>query len=190
MLIGIDDGGGAGKSTFAEILRKIDPDNITVIHMDDFYKTSKQRAASFNEIGWLCDCNRIKTQVLTPLCNEQSAIYQIYDWDLDKLNEWHYISAGGVVIVEGCYSLIDDLFSYYDFKIWIDIPPALRLLRGIERDGEVKRHLWENLWIPAEEYYFKVQQPIKSVDLVVDGSVDIDNFMVNILRMEIKKEDE
>lgn len=185
LLIGIDGGGGAGKSTFAERIREVDPYNVTVVHMDDFYKTSIQRLVTDIEIGGLWDCARIKRQVLAPLKNEQNTKYQIYDWDLDELTEWKYIYPGGVVIVEGCYSLIQELKNYYDVKIWIDTPPEQRLLRGIKRDGNEKRYLWENVWMPAEEFYMNTQQPMMDVDMVIDGSkekVINGNFMVNIIK--------
>ena len=73
-------------------------------------------------------------------------------------------------MIEGCYSLIQELESYYDFKIWIESPRDLRLSRGIERDGEEKRHLWEELWMPAEEFYIKSQKPMDEVDLIIDGT--------------------
>ncbi|PLR78643.1 hypothetical protein CU633_04365 [Bacillus sp. V3-13] len=41
--------------------------------------------------------------------------------------------------------------------------------RGIERDSEEKRHLWEDLWMPAEEFYIKSQNPMDKVDLIIDG---------------------
>lgn len=51
----------------------------------------------------------------------------------------------------------------------------------MERDGEAKRYLWEDLWMPAEDDYIRVQQPIKRADWVIDGSGDkarIADFMV------------
>jgi uridine kinase len=186
MLIGIDGGGGAGKSTFAELLKEMDPDNVTVIHMDDFYKTSDQRERQEHVIGGLWDCDRIKNQVLIPLSNNQPTRYQIYDWDMDKVNDWHDLPAGGVVVIEGCYSLIEGLNGFYHFKIWIETPHDLRLSRGVDRDGIEKRYLWEDLWMPAEDYYVNSQKPIELADLVIDGVGDrasIENLEVNVLRM-------
>lgn len=186
MLIGIDGAGGSGKSTFVEAIKNVDPDNVTIVHMDDFYKTSEQRKVLNGTIGELWDCDRVKTQVLMPLKNSQPAKYQIYDWDIDQLSDWYYIPTGGIVLVEGCYSLIENLNNYYDIKIWIDTPHELRIFRGIERDGEEKRHLWEDLWMPAEDYYIKAEKPVEIADLIIDGSgkkVSIHNSEINILKM-------
>ncbi|WP_180956517.1 hypothetical protein [Bacillus canaveralius] len=56
--------------------------------------------------------------------------------------------------------------------------------RGIERDGEEKRHLWEDLWMPAEEFYIKSQNPMDKVDLIIDGtgrSSNIQDLQVNVI---------
>lgn len=188
ILIGIDGCGGAGKSTFAERIKIVDPENVTVVHMDDFYKTSKQREVIEKEIGGNWDCDRVKDQILLPLSKDQHTRYQRYDWDTDKLAEWIDVLAGGVVIMEGCYSLIEGLRNYYHFTIWMDTPRDIRLSRGIERDGEEKRHLWEDLWMPAEELYMKIQKPIENADFIIDGTGKKSNrkdFEIHILKSAV-----
>lgn len=182
ILIAIDGGGGAGKSTLAQKLKEVDTENVSVIHMDDFYKPSEQRKhVSDSEIGGNWDCERVKTQVLEPLSTNQAARYQRYDWVEDKLAEIHDIPSGHVVIVEGCYSLLDSLRPFYQFKIWVQSPREVRLSRGIERDGEEQRHLWENLWMPAEERYIKSQNPMATANLIIDGTGNED-FEVTVLK--------
>lgn len=183
-LLGIDGCGGAGKSTLAQAFKEADANNVTVIHMDDFYKPSMQRKLEKEEVGGNWDCERVRKQILLPLSKNQNTKYQRYDWDQDKIVEWHDVPAGGLVVIEGCYSLINELNKFYDFKIWVDSPRDLRLLRGIERDGEGNRHLWEDLWMPAEEQYINEQQPLKTVDLIVDGTgkeSNIKNLELTIL---------
>ncbi|WP_210386526.1 uridine kinase [Globicatella sp. HMSC072A10] len=184
-LLGIDGCGGAGKSTLAQAFKEVDANNVTVIHMDDFYKPSILREPEKKEeIGGNWDCERVKKQILLPLSKNQSTKYQRYDWNRDELAEWHDVPAGGLVVIEGCYSLINNLNEFYDYKIWVDTPRDLRLSRGIERDGEGNRHLWEDLWMPAEEQYIREQQPLKTVDLRVDGTgkeSDIKNLELTFL---------
>ncbi|WP_157827722.1 uridine kinase family protein [Niallia nealsonii] len=185
LLIGIDGCGGSGKSTLAESLKAIDQPNVAVIHMDDFYKTSKQRESVDKEIGGNWDCDRVKEQVLIPLSKNQNTRYQRYDWNTDQISEWHNVSARGVVIIEGCYSLIERFRTYYDFTIWMETPRDVRLSRGIERDGEEKRGLWEDLWMPAEELYIKAQKPMEHADFVIDGTgkkSDIKDLEINVLK--------
>uniref|UniRef100_UPI00406CEA9B uridine kinase family protein n=1 Tax=Paenibacillus sp. FSL H8-0168 TaxID=2921378 RepID=UPI00406CEA9B len=65
--------------------------------------------------------------------------YQRYDWETDKLSEWHTVPAGGIVIIEGVYSIRKELEDKYDFKVWVDCPRKIRLSRGLERDGDCTR---------------------------------------------------
>jgi len=169
-LLGIDGCGGAGKSTLARKLKELGSD-VTVVQMDDFYHPSAKRALIDPQaIGGNWDWERVRDQVLLPLAQDIPARYQIYDWDVDQMAEWVSIPVGGIVIVEGCYSIRPELVELYDLTIWVDSPRSLRLDRGIERDGEAKRHLWEDLWMPAEERYIAAYKPDAYADLVFDGS--------------------
>ncbi|MFS1513729.1 uridine kinase [Chengkuizengella sp. SCS-71B] len=104
ILIGIDGCGGAGKSTLAQAIRKVDPKKVTVIHMDDFYKPSLLReSVKDSDIGGNWDINRVKDQILHPLSQNQNTEYQRYDWNEDALVEWHKVPSGGLVVMEGCY---------------------------------------------------------------------------------------
>ncbi|MFD2680297.1 uridine kinase family protein [Bacillus seohaeanensis] len=186
-LLGIDGCGGAGKSTLAQSFKEVGGNNVTIIHMDDFYKPSGiRKQVSNNEIGGNWDYERVKKQVLEPLRNNQKTKYQRYDWNIDDMAEWHDLPTEGLVVIEGCYSLVKSLNNYYNFKIWVESPKELRLSRGIERDGEENRHLWEDLWMPAEEQYIREQQPLKTVDLIVDGTgkeSDIKNLELTVLKV-------
>lgn len=171
LLIGIDGGGGAGKSTLARRIEGLNPTIITVVHMDDFYKPSADRkGVSIDKIAGYFDWKRVEQQVLIPLSLHNSTSYQRYDWDKDQLAEWHSIEAGNIIIIEGCYSLLKEIRHYYGLKIWVDSPKNVRLSRGIERDGEEKRYLWEDIWMPGEEHYKRIQNPIDASDIVIDGS--------------------
>ena len=62
-----------------------------------------------------------------------------------------------------------DLGRYWDLAIWVTCPHAVRLARGIERDGEAKRSQWENVWIPEEDAYVADQKPDERADVIVRG---------------------
>ncbi len=155
-MIGIDGGGGAGKSTLAiQIKNKLS--DATIVSMDDFYFKDH------------CDWQRLKKQVLEPLSKNLAAEYQRYDWQTENLAEWHRIRIGGIVIIEGVYSIRSELSDFYDYKIWVETPREIRLKRGIERDGEAMREKWEKVWMPAEDLYLKTDFPDKIADLIVTG---------------------
>ncbi len=153
-LVGIDGCGGSGKSAFAKKLQLVAPPNTTIVHMDDFYLPSAQKLPRETTAQLLCanfDWQRLESQVLKMLQSNKPGHYQRYDWTADRLAEWHNVPTGDLVIIEGIFSTRKELAEFYDFKIWIETPRDLRLERGIERDGDKARPIWENHWMPAED---------------------------------------
>ena len=169
-LVAVDGCGGSGKSTLAHKLAALDP-AITVIHFDDFYLPSTERRPISGAAGSEYDLARLAAEVITPLRSEQAAEYRRYDWVADRLAETHTVPTGGIVIIEGVYTL---LANDYDYRIWVECPYALRLARGLARDGEAARSWWVDHWMPAEMRYIERESPADHVDLVVDGSVELE----------------
>ncbi len=156
LLIGIDGCGGAGKSTLARTIKDILP-AVTIVKMDDFYYK--------DHFDW----QRLKSQVFEPLSKNLTAEYQCYDWNTKTLAEWHKVKTGGTVIIEGVYSTRKELVDFYDYKIWVDCPREIRLKRGLERDGEKAREIWEKVWMPAEDFYVEIDLPREKADLILKG---------------------
>lgn len=174
LLAGIDGRGAAGKSTLARAVAALLPAAI-VVEFDDFYlpaaKRELRRRAGDDEVGGDFDWRRLRDQVLAPLARDEPARYQRYDWDSDRLAEWHTIAPGGIVLVEGNYTTRSDLRAFYDLTVWVEAPHELRLRRGLERDGPGSREQWLELWMPEEERYIAAQDPRRWVDVVVESPV-------------------
>ncbi|MEM7650134.1 MAG: uridine kinase [Cyanobacteria bacterium P01_A01_bin.70] len=177
-LIAIDGCGGAGKSTLTSRLKtalatlSID---VQVVHFDDFYRPSSQRQAVAlaepSAIGPNFDWQRLRESVLIPLHQGNAANYQKYNWATDALiGEPFHIKPVGVVCVEGVYSSRPELACFYDRLIWVTCPRAVRLRRGLERDGESARALWEGEWMPQEDQYVRDYRPQAQADWVIDGA--------------------
>lgn len=124
-------------------------------------------------IGGDFDWQRLRDQVLLPLKENRPGRYQRYDWAEGALAEWHTVSATGAVIVEGVYTLRLELTDLYDFKVWIECPREIRLARGLARDGEEARAVWEQDWMPKEDRYVETHRPGERADLRVNGSIPI-----------------
>ncbi|AOH53207.1 uridine kinase [Peribacillus muralis] len=171
-LIAIDGRGGSGKSTLASLMHAACPGS-SIVHMDDFYLPSSQRIPlppTQKKIGADYDWKRLFRQVLKPLSEGMEARYQRYDWDKDALTEWQVVPSLGLVIIEGMYSTRIELAGLYDFTIWVECPRDRRLERGLERDGEEARQMWEDNWMIQENLYVEAQTPQERVKLVEDGT--------------------
>ncbi len=171
IIIGIDGGGGSGKTTLADKIA-LEFTNTTIVHMDDLYKQKKYRVISNlaqAPAGYEYDIERIISDIIMPLRHNQEARYQKYDWNRDCLDKFERIKPNGIVIIEGCYSTIKQLRNFYDFTIFIDTKRETRLKRGLERDGELALSFWNN-WMKGEDKYFAEQNVKKCSDFVFDGN--------------------
>ena len=72
-----------------------------------------------------------------------------------------------IVIIEGMYTIRKELADKYYLKIWGDSPRDIRLSRGLERDGEEAREMWESNWMVSEDMYVKAPKPFERADLRV-----------------------
>jgi uridine kinase len=169
-IIGIDGPGGSGKSTFAKELIEI-MKNTEIVHMDDFYKSEKMRTESGSsfEIGAFFDWRKLESQVLIPFSENVGISFQKYDWPSDSLKYWQSISKESNIIVEGVYSIRNELSPYYDLKIWIDCPAEICLTRGIERDGIEIKEYWQNVWLKQEKDYLGKHKSFLYADLKISG---------------------
>jgi uridine kinase len=157
-IVAIDGLGASGKTTLAKILASRAA-SVTIVPTDDFSRPEVP--------GW--EWQRMKSQVLDPLSQDQPGRYQRHDWPSDRLAEWHDVPVAGTVIVEGVSALRHELGRYWDLAIWVTCSHAVRLKRGIARDGEASRRQWEDVWIPEEDAYLASQKPQERADVVVSG---------------------
>ena len=137
---------------------------------DDFYRPESDFNRSEIEIAGLFDLSRLASQVLIPHAEGWDLHYQRYDWEAGSLGDWATGASAAPLIVEGVYSTHQSLRDFYDLRIWVTAPRAIRLARGMERDGEEARSRWVEVWMPAEDRYVAEQSPQDHAHLVLDGS--------------------
>lgn len=161
-LIAIDGFGGAGKSTFAKKLVEELP-GAKILQLDDFYAPGLGAA----------DRKRLLEEVLIPLSKNETAKYREYLWATDTYSDWKEIEPGGILIVEGVFSLHSELFPYYDFTIWIEFPQEKGFTRAVKRDLDAHNvdntKLWQDIWMPLEKEYKETEKPFERASIILQG---------------------
>ena len=163
-LVCVDGPAGAGKSTLAaELARNLRARTsapVPVVTMDDLYA------------GWEepldVAARRLERQVLGPLRRGEPGLYQRYDWHAGSFADWQDVPVGPVLIVEGVGAAPGQVAPQTSLLVWLDAPAAVRLRRGIERDGEQQRQQWLR-WMAKEQRYLARQGTADRADIVVDG---------------------
>lgn len=171
-IIAIDGGGGAGKTTFAEELQKEIPGSF-IVEVDDFYRPPQLRTPlpSTKVINHNFDWDRFRTVVLEVVKSNRDVRYQLYDFKKGTLSgKVLSVPRDATIIVEGVWSLQKAFIDFYDYCIWLEAPAEMRLQRGLSRDGEDKRQIWEQEWVPIDEYYKETQKPHLQANIVVDSA--------------------
>ena len=160
-VVAIDGAGGAGKTTLSRLLAT-GLGGVPIVATDDF-------ASWDTPVDWW---PRLLSQVLEPLGRNQPARYRRYDWDARRLAEWHRVPVGGTVLLEGVSASRAAFGPYLALAIWVDTPRAVRLRRGLARDGEQAVDLWHG-WMSAEDDYIARERPDLRADVVVPGTVEL-----------------
>jgi uridine kinase len=73
-----------------------------------------------------------------------------------------------VIVLEGVSSARAAVRDRLSFAVWVETPRALRLARGLTRDGAHTLPLWEQ-WMAAEAAHFAADRTEEHVDAVVRG---------------------
>lgn len=155
-LVAVDGPSGAGKTTLAARLAD-SLHGAAVVHMDDLYP------------GWdgLQDAvSSLAEWVVEPLARGQSARYRRFDWARQQYAEWHVVPDVPVVILEGVGSAARPGAAALSVTVWVDADPALRMARGIARDGETYRPHWQR-WALQEQAHFAADGTRHRADVTV-----------------------
>ena len=140
MLIGIAGGTGSGKSTFANGLKKLFRDDITIIPYDNYYKP--QDHLSMDErVKTNYDCpDALDTDLLVKhlrlLQSGSEVEMPNYDFCIHtRRADFTTVKPTPVIIVDGILTFHDErLREMFDIKIFADADADERILRRLRRD--------------------------------------------------------
>lgn len=159
-IVGVDGRSGSGKSTLAVPLAEAL--SAPLIPVDDFVSWG-------NFANWW---PRFDQQVLAPLFAGRDAVYQQRDWNDwtgDALGTWRTVSWAPVVVVEGVTCTRAVVADRLACRVWVDAPAAVRLTRGLDRDGSEHHRLWKQ-WMREEDSFFANDATVSRADFRVSGT--------------------
>ena len=169
-LVAIDGLSGAGKSLLADVLQE-SLTGISVVRADDFYRPMDTgvlaQLSSADGYEQYFDWRRLRTDVLVPLSQGAASWYRRHDWSTNRLAEWHEVQPGGIVIVEGVFTVRPEIREFYGVTVFVEAPRDERVRRIHARDENVA---WVDRWMAAEDWYLEHVRPADWVDHIVDGS--------------------
>jgi uridine kinase len=159
-IVAVDGLAGSGKSTFAHHLAAAL--DARVVPTDDF--------ASWDDpVDWW---PTLLERLLVPLARGQTAHYEKSHWGGPMDGLPMTVEPGGNLVLEGVTASREAFAPYLTYAIWVEAPAALRLRRGLDRDGAGALSQWRE-WMAVEDEYLRRERPDERADLVVHGDRDL-----------------
>ncbi|WP_244668306.1 kinase [Bacillus sp. NTK074B] len=174
-IVGIDGLGGAGKSTFAEALKREIKYSASILHLDDYIVEKSRRYGTGNEewheyyaLQW--DIASLTTDLFQKLHHNLEIILLFYDSSTDTIvqKEFHY-TKDTLILIEGVFLQRKEWREFFDYVIFLDCPSETRVERVIRRDvylGDEQERIakYERRYWKAEDYYLLLENPVGRAD--------------------------
>jgi len=141
IILGVAGGSGSGKTTVVgEILRRLHPARVSVIHHDSYYKDLVNRPIEERAEVNFDHPDALETSLLvehlTRLRAGEEVDVPVYDFSTHtRTPEVRRVEATGVIIVDGILVLADPrLRDLLDIKVFVDTDADIRFIRRLRRD--------------------------------------------------------
>ena len=180
VVVAIDGGSGAGKTTLAAKL--MSRANMALITLDDFYQTCIPEAdwphkTVEERLNGVFDWDRVRSTALEPLRSGKPGEWQAFDFvkglndrgTYDIGDEVTKVDPAPLILIEGAYSTSPHLRNLVDLTVLVSVPSQIRHDRAAqrERDSEDFLDSWHSIWGEVESLYFAQVCPPDSFDIVV-----------------------
>ena len=201
MLIGIAGGTGSGKSTFAEGLKKLFPNEITIISYDNYYKP--QDHLSMDErVKTNYDCpDALDTDLLVKHLRilQSGNRVEIPNYDFcvhTRCDRYTTVDPTPVIIVDGILTFHDErLREMFDIKIFADADADERILRRLrrdvtERDRDIDGVIHQYLETVKIMHGIYVEPTKKYADILINGGKNKTALDIVAARIKRRLEEE
>ena len=161
VLLGVAGGSGSGKTTVVkEILARLHPRPVSVIHHDAYYTDlshlpfEERVRVNFDHPDALE--TTLLVQHLTALKAGAAVEAPVYDFSTHtRTGETRRVEPTGVIIVDGILVLADPrLRGLLDIKVFVDTDPDIRFIRRLRRDQRDRGRSLESV---VEQYLATVR---------------------------------
>lgn len=179
-LIALDGTIGSGKSYLGGELNEALAPHALLVSMDLFVCIPRQEWERKIEEGQIrlrdwYDIGKVREILLAAKTDKGLDCRDLYDIETGTLCNRIKIDAGRCryFIIEGLFSLDDELDGLVDLGVFVDTPGDVALARAESRD-ESKRHLDPHGWLEKKEIYYDgylpyVEKHRKKADLIIGG---------------------
>src|ERR1700730_13615022 len=180
IVVALDGGSGAGKTTIAERMMRLT--KVALVPLDDFYQTVihesewPQKTVE-QRLNGVFDWSRVRSEALEPLRAGRPGRWHAFDFvrGLGKggtyslKEEVTEVAPSATILVEGAYSASPPLRDLIDLAVLVYVQNKTRHLRaaGRERDDTEFLAKWHAIWDEVEAHYFQQICPPESFDLVI-----------------------
>lgn len=153
----VDGFAGAGKTTLAAEIGRLGGGR--VLHLDDLYP------------GWrgLDEVSEQVHPMLRELADGRPGRYRRWDWHRDAFVEDVTVGPVDLLVLEGVGSGQRAWADLITVLVWLAAPEAVRLQRGLERDGPALRDQWLQ-WQDDERALLAREHTDQRADVLVDTS--------------------
>lgn len=153
LILAIDGGSASGKTTLASLIQETFGG--VIFHMDDFFLPPEMRTPErLCEVGGNVHRERFLSEVLIPLSEKKAVEYRKFNCSTGDFGDIVSVAPSRLTIVEGVYSMHDELCSYYGLSVFLESDKETQKNRILNRNPS-KAMRFFNEWIPLENVYFE-----------------------------------
>ena len=179
VVVALDGGSGAGKTTIAKRLMRLT--EVALVSLDDFYQTVIPESQWLHKtleqrLNGVFDWSRVRSEALEPLRAGRPGRWHAFDFmrGLDKAGTYSpkeevtQVAPAPTILVEGAYSASPPLRDLIDLAVLVNVQNEIRHIRTAAR-GDNAEFLarWHEMWDDVETHYFEHVCRPESFDLLI-----------------------